>query len=142
MTWPTPQVGQVISYSYLWKAEFDQGRESGAKDRPCAVVAAITVDEDKTDVYVLPITHSLPSDPTAAVELPALLKSRLGLDTAPSWIIVSEWNRFRWPGPDIRLAPGKGAIYGWLTQGVLDQVKRSVAERVRAKLMRTVPRTE
>ena len=41
MTWPAPQPGLVVRFSYLWKREADAGREEGVKDRPCAVVIAI-----------------------------------------------------------------------------------------------------
>ena len=36
----------------------------------------------------------------------AATKRRLGLDDARSWIMVTEGNRFAWPGPDLRpIAP-------------------------------------
>jgi hypothetical protein len=142
MTLPIPQVGQVISYSYLWKDESDKGHESGAKDRPCVVIVAIPVKNGETDVYVFPITSREPADMTTAIEIPAAIKKRLRLNASPSWIITSEWNRFRWPGPDIRPAPGNDGIYGWLSQGLLDQVKERAAAQVRAKTMRTIHRTE
>jgi hypothetical protein len=47
--------GLVIRYSYLWHAEYLEGREEGKKDRPCAIVAAIRCDESgSTRVLVLP----------------------------------------------------------------------------------------
>ena len=49
-----------------------------------------------------PVTHSPPERPEEAVEIPAVVKRRLGLDEARSWIVVSEINRFIWPGPDLR----------------------------------------
>jgi hypothetical protein len=102
VTLPTPVPGMVIRYAYLWKREAEAGREEGVKDRPCAVLLATTSLDGDTVVLVLPVTHSLPADPTLAVEIPLGTKRRLGLDDARSWIILSEANRFHWPGPDLR----------------------------------------
>lgn len=96
--WPDPVPGLVIRYSYLWRREADQGREEGVKDRPCAIVAAVKNDPGGQTVYVLPITHSTPIDHSEAIELPQQTKLRLGLDGERSWVIISEANRFSWPG--------------------------------------------
>ncbi len=82
-----------------------------AKDRPCLVLALVVDDADGTKrVRVLPVTHSLPDNASMAIELPAPVKFRLGLDDIPSWIILSESNYFAWPGPDIRPSETKAAI--------------------------------
>jgi hypothetical protein len=117
MTWPVPQPGLVIRYSYLWQREAKAGQEEGVKDRPCAIVIA-SVDEDgQTRVYAVPVTHALPRDVETAIEIPTAVKMRLGLDSERSWIVVSEVNIFAWPGPDLRFIPGKGSsntVYGFL----------------------------
>jgi hypothetical protein len=95
----------VIRYAYLWRSEHEQGREEGVKDRPCAVLLAVTDDAGDQKVIVLPITHTPPSNPALAVEIPALTKRRLKLDDERSWIMLNEANRFTWPGPDLRPMP-------------------------------------
>jgi len=40
-----------------------------------------------------------------AVEISHETKRRLGLDDDRSWIVLTEANRFAWPGPDLR--PGQ-----------------------------------
>ncbi len=106
MALPQPVPGLVIRYSYLWHAEHLQAQEEGRKDRPCAIVAAIRPDESGgVRVLVLPITHRPPEQPGLAVEIPAKVKRRLRLDDAPSWVILTEWNEFVWPGPDLRRVP-------------------------------------
>ena len=40
---PEPEVGLVISYSYLWKEEEEQGLGEGRKDRPCGIVLTVEV---------------------------------------------------------------------------------------------------
>ena len=66
---------------------------------------------------VLPITHNRPNQANLAVEIPAKVKQRLQLDDARSWVVLSEWNEFIWPGPDLRRLPGadeSSVAYGML----------------------------
>jgi hypothetical protein len=98
-----PKVGWVFRYSYLWQWQHLEGREEGDKDRPALVLAIVaTLDDGTPAVRVLPITHSPPSDPIEAIEIPPVTKRRLGLDGQRSWIVLTESNRFVWPGPDVR----------------------------------------
>jgi hypothetical protein len=103
---PEPEVGLVISYSYLWKEEEERGQVEGRKDRPCAIVLAIDHPDAEADghkqVAVVPITHSPPHDPDVAVEIPPPVKEHLGLDAERSWVILDEVNVFTWPGFDLR----------------------------------------
>ena len=99
---PRPVFGLVIGYSYLWEAEFHAGREEGAKDRPCTIVIASRTEDGDIVVTVAAITHTPPSRPQDAIELPMNLKRRLRLDAERSWVVWSELNRFVWPGPDLR----------------------------------------
>ena len=80
----------------MWHSEHLAGREEGEKDRPCAIVAALRPADDagETRVLVLPVTHTSPSQATAAVEIPARVKERLQLDAERSWVVLSEWNEF------------------------------------------------
>src|SRR5271154_6063495 len=89
---PKPVPGLVIRYAYLWRREGDLGRDEGAKDRPCAIVLAAPAAGGGTQVYVLPITHSPPEDPTLAILLPPRVKRHLKLDNEPSWIVLDEIN--------------------------------------------------
>jgi hypothetical protein len=102
---PQPEPGLVIRYSYLWLSEYQAGQEEGTKDRPCAVILALDDEDGETRVLVLPITHTPPSDPSTAVEIPLQTKQRLGLDFERSWIVLSEANEFFWPGADLRPIP-------------------------------------
>ena len=84
MALPDPHPGLVIHYSYLWANEHLAGREEGVKDRPCAVVLARQIIEGRSLVSVMAITHSPPSNPAEAIEIPAAIKRMLGLDDQPS----------------------------------------------------------
>jgi hypothetical protein len=131
MPLPEPECGLVISYSYLWKHESDAGQTEGAKDRPCAIVLAIEGKgtQAKT-VTVAPITHTPPSDPLMAIEIPPRVKQHLGLDAKRSWIVVDEFNEFAWPGFDLRSVPGKLSRYdyGFLPPALFAQIIDRVLE--------------
>ena len=104
---PTPEPGLVISYAYLWGHEAQRGQEEGRKDRPCVIALAVERQPDGDMlVTVLPVTHRSPTEAGAAVEIPSAIKRHLGLDDARSWIVVSEGDRFVWPGYDLRKVPG------------------------------------
>jgi len=124
MSIPDPEAGLVISYAYLWLDEHLAGRQEAIKDRPSVVVLVVERKGGELPVVtVLPITHSAPRDPEAAVEIPARIKSHLGLDDERSWIVVSEGNQFTWPGFDLRKRPGSGRFdYGILPGRFFDRV--------------------
>jgi hypothetical protein len=107
----------VIRYAFSWRIEHLQGREEGAKDRPCALLLVVNDDGGDRKVVVLPITHTPPHDPGLAIEIPPATKRRLKLDGARSWIVASGANRFTRPGHDLRpLTSGDVAtvVYGEL----------------------------
>jgi len=142
---PKPQPGLVLSYAYLWAWQHDQGIEEGAKDRPCAIVAARQVIEGREVVTVVPITHNPPADASDAVEIPAALKSYLGLDDLPSWIVVTETNNFLWPGPDLRARRGihpSRFDYGMLPPRFFAHIRDRVLQMHLQRRLTAVHRTE
>jgi hypothetical protein len=145
VSWPVPQPGQVIRYSYLWEAEARAGREEGVKDRPCAIVLVLLREGDTPVVRVLPVTHSAPADPADALEIPLPTKLRLGLDSARSWVVLTEANDFVWPGPDLRPAVSgdpSSIVYGMLPPGFMKVLRARLLERWRIVSARAVARTE
>jgi hypothetical protein len=61
----------VIAYAYLWRHEHQAGNDEGLKDRPSVIVLAVEREADGAMIVtVLPITHSAPTSPGAAVEIP------------------------------------------------------------------------
>jgi hypothetical protein len=121
---PNPEPGLVISYSYLWHHEHRAGREEGQKDRPSVIVLAVEREADGAiTVTVLPITHSPPTDPASAVEIPLPVKRHLGLDDERSWVVIAEGNEFLWPGYDLRRRPQSDRYdYGFLPPRFFNQV--------------------
>jgi len=142
---PRQEPGLVIRYSYLWLAEHRKGREEGVKDRPCAVVLALVDTEGTTRVTVLPISHSPPSDQSAAIEIPPDTKRRLGLDAERSWIVISEGNEFLWPGPDLRPIAGADistVAYGFLPPQLFKLVRDRFLAFSRTRKAESIRRTE
>lgn len=144
MPLPKPVPGLVIRYSFLWSHEAKAGSEDGSKDRPCAVLLATTTKSGDEIVTVLPVTHTPPADERLAVEIPAGTKARLGLDDARSWIVLSEANRFQWPGPDLRPVPGDAdanVAYGLLPAGLYDLVRTKWLAAFDARRVGQIDRT-
>ena len=136
----TPEEGAVIRYSFLWSHEYKAGRSEGSKDRACVVVMTSGTGR----VLLAPIT-SHPREGSTAIDLPLVIKRRLGLDERRSWVIVSELNRFTWPGFDIRAVPGKTpstCSYGHIPAGLLLQIRSTIDHLARKRLIRPIERDE
>jgi mRNA-degrading endonuclease toxin of MazEF toxin-antitoxin module len=145
VTLPAPEPGLVIAYAYLWHSEYQRGREEGRKDRPCAIVLTAPEADGQTVVIVVPITHTPPERADEAVEIPLATQRRLGLDAARSWAIVSEVNRFTWPGPDIRPVSRNEPErfdYGFVPPSLFRQIRDKLASCAVDQRLRSVPRTE
>ncbi len=145
MSLPKPEPGLVIRYSYLWLREHREGREEGVKDRPCAIVLAPERVGDDTHVVVLPVTHSPPDKSAVALEIPPAIKRLLGLDSERSWVVLSESNRFRWPGPDLRRVGDRddsSVVYGFLPPRFFAELYRRFIALEDATRSHRVTRTE
>ncbi|WP_245281535.1 plasmid maintenance toxin (PemK-like) [Rhizobium sp. AAP43] len=119
------------------------GRKEGDKDRPALVLAIIaTLDDGTPAVRVLPITHSPPSDPSEAIEIPPATKRRLGLDDERSWIVLTESNRFVWPGPDVRPVDSECGYHGPLPPALFEEVKRRFVELARSQRHKATIRSD
>ena len=87
---PEPKPGLIIRYDYIRTREAAAGRDQG-KERPACLVAATDSAVSPRFVVILPITHTPPDKDTVGVEIPGKVREALGLDDAPSWVIVSEY---------------------------------------------------
>jgi len=141
MALPEPESGLVISYSYLWRNEYEAGKIEGVKNRPCAIILVVKNDDDSQTVTVAPITHTPPGNPLVAVEIPPKVKKYLGLDGERSWIILDDFNEFLWPGYDLRTISGKTGkcAYGLLPPALFKQVTSKIIE-LRQKGLRIISR--
>jgi hypothetical protein len=145
LPFPRPIPGLVIRYAYLWRSDYLRGQEEGVKDRPCAVVLMTETEDGDLLVTVLPVTHTPPGDPDLAVEIPHAVKRRLGLDDDRSWVVLSEANRFTWPGPDVRMATrGDPAsiVYGELPGTLLLRIRDKFVAAITSGKAAAVLRSE
>ena len=127
MPLPEPKPGLVIRYDCLWTCE--AGRDQG-KERPACLVAAMDTTASPRFVVILPITYVRPNKDTVGVEIPAKVRQALGLDEAPSRVIVSEHNVDEWPNSGLASVPGRPGVfsYGFIPPCLFAQVKAKFVE--------------
>ena len=84
---------------------------------------------------LLPITHSAPHAETIGIEIPFKVKQAIGLDTAPSWVIVSEHNIDERLNAGLSPLPGKpeAFAYGFVPPGLFAQIKAKFLELARQR---------
>ncbi len=140
--WPIPQSGDVLSYAYLWAREAATGQEEGLKDRPAVVVLATVQASGGTQLLIAPVTHSPPDAPADAVEMPANVERDLGLDRERSWIVITEVNRFLWPGPDVRPMDGGNPLYGAIPDWLFVRLRSEIGAPAGHGEVKVTRRTE
>jgi hypothetical protein len=126
---PEPKPGLVIRYDYLWSSDAASGRDLG-KERPACLVAASDATATPRFVVILPITHTAPAGDTIGIAIPAKVGRAIGLDDAPSWVIVSEHNVDEWPNGGLAPIPGRSGLfaYGFVPPGLFAQIKAKFIE--------------
>ena len=141
VTLPGPKPGLIVRHDYLWSHEAAAGCDQG-KDRPTCLVAASDSLTKPRFVVLLPITHSPPSGDTIGLEIPTKVKQALGLDDAPSWVIVSEYNVDEWPNAGVSPLPGRPGVfsYGFIPPGLFAQIKARFLDLARKNKGRAVRR--
>ena len=140
MSLPAPEVGLVVRYDFLWREEWEQGREHGRKDRPCAVVLlAEPADDGRRQVVVAPVTHRAPEPPGLGVAIPPRVARQLGLDHERSWVLSNHLNRFPWPEGLTPAAPGRWS-FGFLPPRLYDRLRERILQQARARTRQQVDR--
>ena len=129
----------------MWAHEAARGEEDGRKHRPVVVVIARAEVDGQTELLVVPVTTQPPTRAGDGFEIPTRIKTHLGLDAARCWIMVTELNRFRWPGPDIRpIEHGeeRTPYYGFIPQPLFDAVLAAVIARAEGTRVKVTRRSE
>ena len=71
------------------------------------------------------------------------MKRDLRLDRDSSWIVLTEMNRFDWPGPDIRPVGGDGdPFFGAVPDWLFVKVRGAIGERARGGRLLVTKRGE
>jgi len=131
MPLPVPEPGLVIAFNYLWRREADLGHDNARYPRPCAIVLTLRREDGRLLVAVAPITHSPPQPGTRALRIPPRVKTHLGLDDAPSWIVTDELNEFVWPGFDLAPDAAGEIAYGFIPPRLFDELRELVLAAAR-----------
>jgi hypothetical protein len=142
---PLPELtlGLVVRYEYLWHRRSGTSRTAD-KDHPACVVATFRRQDNPGDfVIYLPISHTPPSGDEEGIELPASVRAKAGLDSAPQWVLVSECNLDSWP-LDLRPLPNQPDHfhYGHLSPRMFKTIRDRFVERYRARSVGLVKRDE
>jgi hypothetical protein len=73
-------------------------------------------------------------------------KQRLGLDAERSWVMLTEANRFVWPGPDLRMKEPSGGpesmAYGLLPRALFKEITGKFSDAVETRLAHVIRRTQ
>lgn len=118
-----PKSGHILRYVYLFKEEKARGREEGVKER---FVAVVGFEDGQYRVAAITTKGERQS---SAIALPSEVAKAAGL-SPDSLIVVSEFNRFTWPGYDIRpLMKKPGYIAGRLPPGFTDKIISEIKAR-------------
>jgi len=137
---PAPAPGLIIRYDYLWADEQAEGRDQG-KDRPACIVVVLDKPNMPQFVGVLPITHAPPMVAGGSIEIPAATRKRLGLDDAPSWVRVSEYNVELWPPPGLAIVPNTNEFaYGFIPPALFEKIRSAFESALAAGLAKQVYR--
>lgn len=92
MTDPTPALGDVWRYPFLWSREAASGETEGRKERPVVLALLVRNRADELVLLMVPIT-SVPQSGRYAIEVPEIEKHRAGLDAHMRlWIVADEAN--------------------------------------------------
>ncbi|WP_066272507.1 hypothetical protein [Blastomonas sp. CCH3-E3] len=103
-----PAAGHILRYVYLFEEEQRQGRDEGVKER---FVVVVGVEGSR---YLVAAITTKGEGRKNAIVIPDEIARAAGLARG-SAIVVSEFNRFTWPGFDIRpLMKQPGYIAGRL----------------------------
>jgi hypothetical protein len=106
------------------------------------VVVARIEEAAGPSILVAPVTHTAPGKATDAVEIPLNVKKRLGLDEDRSWIVMTELNRFIWPGPDVRPVPETGVpFYDALPDWLFERVRSGILQHSAQGRLKVTKRT-
>jgi hypothetical protein len=141
MAVPKPEPGLVVRYDYLWAREADAGLRHG-KERPACLIVAYERGDAGIEAILVAITHRRPTGDTVGIEIPSRVRTLLGLDHEPCWVIVSEYNADVWPSPGVVPLPRgeKGFAYGIMPIPLFENVRARLIEELEARRIVRVPR--
>jgi hypothetical protein len=82
--------GKVYRFSYLWTWQSALGEESGRTVRTVCLV--MKTRKPNGNLFLFPVTTSLPAQDRLAIDIPNAERKLAGLDMR-SWIVLDEYNQ-------------------------------------------------
>jgi hypothetical protein len=134
---PTPELGLVVHYSFVWAGAGRGIPPDTSKSRPCLIIDLEPVEEAPpggrlvTRVTYLPISHVAPRPGEAALAIPPRVAQHLGLTQETSFLYTSYAVEDDWP---FDLEPARKR---WQVRLRLHPAK---AVRRRSRRVREIPR--
>ncbi|MEK6806048.1 MAG: growth inhibitor PemK [Pseudomonadota bacterium] len=102
------------------------------------VVLAVSREANgEVTVTVAPITHAAPKNPAGMIKLTPATQRRLGLDADQCWVVATEVNEFKWPGPDVVVTPDGRYAYGELPEVVFLELRKKLLKASASRVQRT-----
>lgn len=77
---PSPTIGDVWRYPFLWSREATHGETEGRKARPVDMTLVTHNSADDLEVLMVPITSQPPRDNPFAIRVPDTERRRAGLE--------------------------------------------------------------
>ena len=109
MPLPTPKLGLVVHYGFVWAGAGRSAPPDAGKERPCLIVDLESVEgpEGRTVIRVtyLPISHVRPRGDERTVTIPPRVAAHLGLTFELSYLYTSYAVEDDWPF-DLAHLPG------------------------------------
>jgi hypothetical protein len=118
MPLPTPKLGLVVQYGFVWAGARSRTPPDAGKDRPCLIVDLEQVEEPAlngrvvTRVTYLPITHVAPRRGEQAIAIPPRVAQYLRLTSERSYLYTSYAVEDDWPF-DLAHVPGSNERFDY-----------------------------
>jgi hypothetical protein len=115
---PTPALGLVVQYGFVWATGRGRRPPDAGKSRPCLIAALDQTSEASTPdrlvirVTYLPISHVAPRAHEAAITVPPRVARHLGLTAQVSYLYVSYAVEDDWPF-DLAHVPGSNTRFDY-----------------------------
>lgn len=147
MPLPTPKLGLVVPYGFVWAGPDRRPPPDAGKDRPCLIIDLQTVEEPATPgrgvtrVTYLPVSHVSPRRDEQAIEVPPQVATHLGLTSDRSYLYTSYSVEDDWPF-DLARVPGSADRfdYGFVPPRLFEAVARDFANYLAARRNPTLRR--
>jgi hypothetical protein len=126
---PTPRLGLVVHYGFVWAGAARRPPPDAGKDRPCLIVDLQEVapppgaGRPALRVAYLPVSHAAPRAGEKALAIPPRVATHVGLTSERSWLYLSYAVEDDWPFDLAHIPGGDGRFdYGFIPPRLFEAV--------------------